>query len=56
MLPFRKEHFTVLTYDRRGRGQSGGTPPFSIYKKIKGQPLCRTPDNLTNYGKFFLRS
>jgi len=35
MVPFLLEHFTVLTYDRRGRGQSGDTPPYSIEKEIQ---------------------
>lgn len=34
MAPFLQEHFTVLTYDRRGRGQSGDTPPYSVEKEI----------------------
>ena len=28
-------HFTVLTYDRRGRGESGDTPPYSIAREIE---------------------
>jgi pimeloyl-ACP methyl ester carboxylesterase len=35
MVPFLQEAFTVLTYDRRGRGQSGDTPPYSIEKEIQ---------------------
>lgn len=35
MVPFLQEAFTVLTYDRRGRGQSGDTPPYSIEKEIE---------------------
>ena len=35
MVPFLQDSFTVLTYDRRGRGQSGNTPPYSIEKEIQ---------------------
>jgi pimeloyl-ACP methyl ester carboxylesterase len=29
------QHFTVFTYDRRGRGQSGDTPPYSVQREIE---------------------
>jgi len=35
MVPLLEDSFTVLTYDRRGRGQSGDTPPYSIEKEIQ---------------------
>ena len=35
MVPFLQEAFTVLTYDRRGRGQSGDTPPYAIEKEVQ---------------------
>jgi len=35
MVPFLQDQFTVLTYDRRGRGQSGDTPPYSIEKEVQ---------------------
>lgn len=28
-------HFTVLTYDRRGRGESGDTPPYAIDREVE---------------------
>ncbi|HLJ82519.1 MAG TPA: alpha/beta fold hydrolase [Ktedonobacterales bacterium] len=28
-------HFTVYTYDRRGRGESGDTPPFAVEREIE---------------------
>ena len=28
-------HFTVFAYDRRGRGQSGDTPPYSVTREIE---------------------
>jgi pimeloyl-ACP methyl ester carboxylesterase len=30
-----KEHFTVYLYDRRGRGESGDTQPYSIAREIE---------------------
>jgi pimeloyl-ACP methyl ester carboxylesterase len=29
------EHFTVYTYDRRGRGESGDTPPYAIEREVE---------------------
>jgi len=29
------EHFTVLTYDRRGRGESTDTPPYAIDREVE---------------------
>jgi pimeloyl-ACP methyl ester carboxylesterase len=28
------QHFTVFTYDRRGRGESGDTPPYTVEREI----------------------
>ncbi|OXM40419.1 alpha/beta hydrolase, partial [Amycolatopsis thailandensis] len=28
-------HFTVYTYDRRGRGESGDTEPFSVAREVE---------------------
>ena len=28
------QHFTVLAYDRRGRGESGDNPPYSVQREI----------------------
>src|SRR6516164_9054834 len=28
LAPLLGQHFTVFTYDRRGRGESGDTPPY----------------------------
>src|SRR5213594_1387750 len=30
-----KEHFTVYTYDRRGRGESGDTEPYSVKREVE---------------------
>lgn len=30
-----KEHFTVFTYDRRRRGESTNTPPYSVAREIE---------------------
>ena len=35
MVPFLQDAFTVLTYDRRGRGQSGDTPPYSVFRELE---------------------
>lgn len=35
MVPYLQEAFTVLTYDRRGRGQSSDTPPYAVEKEIQ---------------------
>ena len=29
------EHFTVYTYDRRGRGESGDTAPYAVEREIE---------------------
>jgi pimeloyl-ACP methyl ester carboxylesterase len=29
------EHFTVYTYDRRGRGESGDTPPYAVDHEVE---------------------
>jgi len=28
-------HFTVYTYDRRGRGESGDTPPYAVEREVE---------------------
>ena len=28
-------HFTVTTYDRRGRGESGDTPPYAVEREVE---------------------
>jgi pimeloyl-ACP methyl ester carboxylesterase len=30
-----RQHFTVLTYDRRGRGDSGDTAPFAVEREVE---------------------
>jgi pimeloyl-ACP methyl ester carboxylesterase len=30
-----KEHFTVFTYDRRGRGDSGNTLPYAVQREVE---------------------
>ncbi len=29
------DHFTVYTYDRRGRGESGDTPPYAVDREVE---------------------
>lgn len=35
LAPLLTPHFTVYSYDRRGRGQSGDTPPYSPAREIE---------------------
>ena len=35
LAPLMAKHFTVYTYDRRGRGQSGDTPPYSPSREVE---------------------
>jgi pimeloyl-ACP methyl ester carboxylesterase len=34
LAPLLAKHFTVFSYDRRGRGESGDTPPYAIEREI----------------------
>ena len=35
LAPLLARHFTVYTYDRRGRGQSGDTPPYAPAREVE---------------------
>jgi pimeloyl-ACP methyl ester carboxylesterase len=35
LAPFLAEHFTVFAYDRRARGDSGDTQPYSVQREIE---------------------
>jgi pimeloyl-ACP methyl ester carboxylesterase len=35
LVPLLAPHFTVYTYDRRGRGTSGDTPPYAAEREIE---------------------
>jgi pimeloyl-ACP methyl ester carboxylesterase len=35
LAPLLAQHFTVFAYDRRGRGQSGDTQPYSPEREIE---------------------
>jgi len=35
LAPLLAEHFTVFTYDRRGRGESGDTAPYAVQREIE---------------------
>jgi pimeloyl-ACP methyl ester carboxylesterase len=35
LAPLLAQHFTVFAYDRRGRGQSGDSPPYSPAREIE---------------------
>ena len=35
LVPMLAEHFTVVNYSRRGRGDSGDTPPYEVPREIE---------------------
>jgi pimeloyl-ACP methyl ester carboxylesterase len=35
LAPLLARHFTVYAYDRRGRGESGDTPPYSPAREVE---------------------
>lgn len=35
LAPLLARHFTVVTYDRRGRGESGDTPPYAVQREVE---------------------
>jgi pimeloyl-ACP methyl ester carboxylesterase len=35
LVPFLTPHFTVITYDRRGRGDSGDKGPYSVEREVE---------------------
>src|ERR1700761_331899 len=35
LAPIMAEHFTVYMYDRRGRNQSGDTPPYAPEREVE---------------------
>ena len=35
LTPFLEPHFTVFAYDRRGRGESGDTLPYSVEREVE---------------------
>ena len=34
LAPLLTNHFTVYTYDRRGRNQSADTPPYAVAREV----------------------
>jgi pimeloyl-ACP methyl ester carboxylesterase len=45
VLPFLEEHFTVIRVDRRGRGDSGDAPDYSIGREF--EDIAAVVDSLT---------
>jgi pimeloyl-ACP methyl ester carboxylesterase len=45
-------HFTVVTYDRRGRGESGDTPPYAVEREVEdlGAVLSAVGGSAAAYG------
>ena len=35
LAPLLAPHFTVLNYDRRGRGESGDTKPYAVEREVE---------------------
>lgn len=35
LVPLLSPHFTVINYDRRGKGDSGDTPPYAVEREIQ---------------------
>lgn len=35
LAPLLAQHFTVFAYDRRGRGESGDTPPYAVGREVE---------------------
>ncbi len=35
LAPLLAQHFTVFTYDRRGRGESGDTKPYAVEREVE---------------------
>jgi pimeloyl-ACP methyl ester carboxylesterase len=35
LVPLLTPHFTVITYDRRGRGESGDTKPYAVEREVE---------------------
>jgi pimeloyl-ACP methyl ester carboxylesterase len=44
------DHFTVYTYDRRGRGESGDTLPFAVEREIEDLDALVTHAGGSAYG------
>src|SRR5918996_3794593 len=35
LVPLLRSEFTIVTYDRRGRGESTDTPPYAVEREVE---------------------
>jgi hypothetical protein len=49
LVPALAEHFTVVNFDRRGRGRSGDTPPYDVAREVEDVNALITAVGATPY-------
>ena len=50
------DHLTVFNYDRRGRGDSGDTPPYAVEREVEDIDAVSLPPGSTFLYRYVLRS